>query len=91
MGESMGKIEETEDVLTHPRAILKQGRLQKSIVIVLAQLRSKPSKPDTKAKNANALKSELQQIRKQGLSEQDVLPKSIHDSAIKAIASGGAV
>ena len=51
--------------------------------------RTKPVKPEAKDKKAKTLKSELQLIRKLGVKEDDVLPKAIHEAAIKAIATGG--
>ena len=91
MGESIGKPEETTTKLKPSVDVLNQGKLQKSTVIILAQIRSKPVKQDAKDKKAKVLKTELQEIRKLGFKEDQVLPKTIHDTAIKAVATGGAM
>jgi CTP synthase (UTP-ammonia lyase) len=90
MGEHVGQIEKTQGELLAPKQTLLVANIRKSVLVILAHIRFKPSKPDTKEKKAKTLKSELQQIRRLGVKEDEVLPKSIHDAAIKAIATGGA-
>ena len=89
MGENVGKVDEILQELEAPKATLLLSNIQKSVIIILAQIRTKPVKPEAKDKKAKTLKSELQLIRKLGVKEDDVLPKAIHEAAIKVIATGG--
>ena len=84
---SIGQHSEAATCLEEPTKTLKLGKLQKSMLSIMALVRSKPTKADQKTKKCNSLKDEMQQLRKQGYKEEEVLPKSIHDAAIKAIAS----
>jgi hypothetical protein len=90
MGESLGKVDETMTALMRAKEVAIQGSLQQSTVVILTQMRTKPSKPDAKEKKAKALKAALQAIRKLGFKENELLPKAVHEAAIRAIATGGA-
>ena len=85
---SIGQSEESLKSLDEPKKTLTVGRLQRSTIIIMSLVRSKPSKPDQKQKKTHALKQEVQEIRRQGHKEDKVLPKCIHDAALKSIASG---
>ena len=88
MLESIGKAGDAEDALAEPKDILRLGRLQKSMVVILSLLRSKPTKQDAKAKKITCLKQEVQELRKLGHKEDEVLPACIHAATLKAISSG---
>ena len=66
---------------------LKAGRSQKCNVVVMSLVRTKPTKAENKTKKAESLKAELKEVRKHGWKEEEIIPKSILDSALKAIAN----
>jgi hypothetical protein len=66
---------------------VQQAHSQKAVMIIIALLKSKPSKPEKKKDKAEQLKEEMKTLRKHGLKEEQVLPKTLHDGAIKAISA----
>ena len=84
---SIGKQSSGEEVLEDPRKTLLAARSQKCNMCVMALLKTKPSKPDTKKAKADALKQELKDVRKHGLKDEDILVKSVLDAALKAISN----
>ena len=87
MSESTGESEQAIKDLEVPKSMLLNGQAQKCCVVVIGLLKSKPAKADTKKKKAENLKNEMKAIRKLGLTEDIVLPKTLHESAIKQISS----
>ena len=87
MTESIGVSDTAAIDLDVPKDIVSKAHAQKCCVVIIALLKTKPSKPDAKRKKADNLKSELKCVRKLGLKEDIVLPKSLHEATIKQISA----
>ena len=87
LSQSLGEIEAHKDVLKAATIIVQLAQAQKGVMVIIGLVKGKPSKPEKKQEKANNLKEEMKLLRKHGLKEEEVLGKSLHESAIKQIST----